>query len=185
MRCNGMARLCTVDGCEKTHMARGLCGSHYNKARRTEWQPLPERVMARVNRNRADGCWAWTGLIDQTGYGRYLDRSAHRMVYEILVGPIPDGLHLDHICYNRSCVNPEHLRPVTNKQNIEHRSKSLQTNNTSGFHGVSWHKGNGSFLAKVSHHGVSYHVRLRRTGSPHPRPATGAPRARHAYAGRG
>lgn len=43
---------------------------------------------------------------------------AHRLVYELLVGPIPDGLQLDHLCRNRGCVRPDHLEPVTRRTNI-------------------------------------------------------------------
>src|SRR5690242_13805090 len=66
------------------------------------------------------GCWLWVGSMFQTGgYGRYGNKSrlAHRVVYELLVGPIPDGLTLDHLCRVRSCVNPKHLEPVTLKVN--------------------------------------------------------------------
>lgn len=62
------------------------------------------------------GCWEWTGSISH-GYGcfRYHNRAqrAHRVAYMLLVGPIPEGLALDHLCCNRKCVNPEHLEPVT------------------------------------------------------------------------
>lgn len=67
------------------------------------------------------GCWVWTGVCIN-GYGQFWDgqkgRKAHRWAYEHFVGPIPDGLHLDHKCRVRPCVNPDHLRPVTNKENI-------------------------------------------------------------------
>lgn len=70
-------------------------------------------------------CWTWQGHLDQGGYGRLtmdgghraLKRRAHRCMYELLVGPIPDGLQLDHLCSNPSCVNPTHLEPVTNREN--------------------------------------------------------------------
>lgn len=66
-------------------------------------------------------CWVWRGLLDEAGYGRFKFAwtflPAHRFSYETRVGPIPDGLHLDHLCRNRRCVRPEHLEPVTEKEN--------------------------------------------------------------------
>ena len=69
------------------------------------------------------GCWLWSKALTDDGYGRleYCKRKwlAHRFVYELLVGPIPDGLELDHRCRNRACVNPAHLDPVTKRVNWE------------------------------------------------------------------
>lgn len=67
-------------------------------------------------------CWEWTGTLDVEGYGRVTIHGrqwrAHRAVYEALVGPIPKGLTIDHLCRNRSCVNPDHLEPVTSNENM-------------------------------------------------------------------
>jgi hypothetical protein len=72
-------------------------------------------------------CWEWTAAKLPYGYGFfwYIDRMvrAHRWAYEDLVGPIPNGLTLDHLCRNPPCVNPDHLEPVTAEENIS-RSKS-------------------------------------------------------------
>lgn len=66
-------------------------------------------------------CWLWKGSPRPNGYCAiwYKQRSrlAHRLVYEILVGPIPEGLTIDHLCGNKRCVNPDHLEPVTQKEN--------------------------------------------------------------------
>lgn len=66
-------------------------------------------------------CWIWTGAHSANGYGRIWDGTrvvaAHRLVYENLVGPIPDGLEMDHLCRVPACVNPDHLEPVTAKEN--------------------------------------------------------------------
>lgn len=68
-----------------------------------------------------DGCWLWLGSIDRDGYGnaktRY-GRAAHRLTYQAYVGDIPEGMQLDHLCRQRSCVNPYHLEPVTQQENI-------------------------------------------------------------------
>lgn len=71
-----------------------------------------------------NGCWQWTGnKHPDNGYARiwfdrHDDRLAHRVAYEWAKGPIPEGLVLDHLCRNRSCVNPSHLEPVTSVENV-------------------------------------------------------------------
>ena len=76
-----------------------------------------------IQREPSTGCWLWLGALRE-GYGLYSTRrpkstrNAHRVVYELLVGPIPSGLQLDHKCRVRRCVNPEHLEPVTPRENV-------------------------------------------------------------------
>lgn len=75
---------------------------------------------------KSNDCWQWTGAVgagDQTGgYGQFRDAGktvyAHRFSYGMFGGEIPDGLHLDHLCRNRLCVNPLHLEPVTCRENL-------------------------------------------------------------------
>lgn len=66
-------------------------------------------------------CWEWTAAKLKSGYGVLgvggRTACAHRIAYEISIGPIPDGLEIDHLCSNRSCVNPWHLEPVTHQEN--------------------------------------------------------------------
>lgn len=80
-----------------------------------------ERLMRKVK--QADTCWVWQGSVNKvTGYGgvtvNYRYKGAHRAVYEGLVGAVPKGYELDHLCRNRLCVNPLHLEPVTRKENV-------------------------------------------------------------------
>lgn len=76
-----------------------------------------DKVMPEPN----SGCWLWMGALYFNGYGAFgvnrKTRRAHRIAYEALRGPIPAGLHLDHKCRVRSCVNPDHLEPVTQAEN--------------------------------------------------------------------
>lgn len=87
--------------------------------------PRSRRYWAKVSKEGDGECWRWTGAIQGAGYGVYWVgkkcKLAHRLAYTALVGPIPAGLVLDHLCRNRWCVNPAHLEPVTDRVNI-HRS---------------------------------------------------------------
>lgn len=86
-----------------------------------------ERFFARVD--VSGDCWEWLRGKDKDGYGKYRRHNkhhrAHRYVWELLVGPIPAGLVIDHLCKNTSCVNPDHLEPVTWAENL-HRGESIQ-----------------------------------------------------------
>ena len=81
---------------------------------------IKRRLMNKIK--RTDDCWNWTGALIK-GYGKFsVDnkaKEAHRVSYEIFVGEIPKGMVLDHLCRNPSCVNPEHLEPVTHAENVK------------------------------------------------------------------
>lgn len=80
------------------------------------------RFWVKVHRGAPEECWPWLASGNGKGYGQFYLHGksvlAHRFAYELVVGPIPVGLHLDHLCRMRRCVNPAHLEPVTNRENI-------------------------------------------------------------------
>lgn len=124
---------CAIAGCTGEAHCRGWCKKHYTRWRRhgdpttviSHGRPLTDpaaRFWAKVDRTTGDACWPWTARLDRDGYGTLkmpTGRSirAHRFAYELLVGPIPEGLVIDHLCRNRRCVNPAHLEPVTAEEN--------------------------------------------------------------------
>jgi hypothetical protein len=75
----------------------------------------------------ASGCWLWQGYLNADGYGSLGHRAAHRLYYERHVGAIPPGLTLDHTCGVRSCVNPDHLEPVTQGENVRRGNRAKLT----------------------------------------------------------
>lgn len=141
-----------------------------------------ERFLSKVRVNEA-GCWIWTGQCDHRGYGRFaLGRRhliAHRYGYEAMVGPIPDGLEIDHLCRARACVNPDHLEPVTHRENLRRGTSPIaaQMNRDRCIHGHAFDR-----LAPDGRRKCTTCERLRAArrrasakslpvGTPHPSPA--------------
>ena len=87
---------------------------------------LEERFYTKVDAPDEDACHLWTAALNNMGYGVFCvktsvpkqNRLAHRVAYELAVGPIPDGQVLDHLCRTPRCVNPKHLEPVVQGENV-------------------------------------------------------------------
>jgi hypothetical protein len=133
--CGGLAPVARRTDVRRGHRAgepvRYLKGHNRRGVSSRPWAILPprrepasldDRLWPSVA-ERPTGCWEWTGMVNFGGYG-YVQladgtrRVAHRIVYELVVGLVPSGRQLDHLCRNRCCVNPAHLEPVTARENV-------------------------------------------------------------------
>lgn len=76
------------------------------------------RFWSKVEKLSPTACWPWLGYCNPGGYGRFERAQAHRVAWELLRARIPDGLVIDHVCRNRSCVNPAHMEIVSNRENV-------------------------------------------------------------------
>lgn len=117
-------KLCTIAECNAAYLCKGLCRKHYSRVRRsgtTEIIPMDPMSQFLRNTHKTETCWLWTGYVTPENRGvinfKEGKKFAYRLGYELLVGPIPEGLTLDHLCVNPRCVNPDHLEPVTGGEN--------------------------------------------------------------------
>lgn len=134
---NGHEPICRACQAEYTRQYRARLKERQARGEATgpsERAGVHDRLMSNVRVN-ATGCWKWTGFVNKQGYGRTYFRGnrstpTHQAFYMLLVGPIPEGKILDHVCHthdmtcsggptclHRRCVNPAHLEPVTNQEN--------------------------------------------------------------------
>lgn len=154
---------CPVEGCGKPAVKREWCNTHYEQRRRSgelpdvrvvlEW---PENLLQRME-PQPNGCVHYTGSILTQGYGQISVHGkmmrAHRSAYEHFVGPIPDGMTIDHECHNRDetcaggptclhrrCVNPDHLAPKPSGENILASRNTRASRNAAKTHCVHGHE---------------------------------------------
>ena len=156
-----MTRGCDYAGCDRPHRARGYCSTHYSRLARKGTVDYPDTVPERFAAKtvRAGECWLWIGSTPN-GYGKFRNEigkvvAAHRWAYEHYVGPIPEGMEVDHTCWVTNCVNPDHLRPVTAKQNQENL-RGANRNSKTSYRGVSRERYNWS--VRVTHNGVEHRL---------------------------
>lgn len=126
---------CNVEDCTRDAKARGWCMRHWKRwkatgdpmgtkpvgGNRIVYAPFEERFWSKVH--KTETCWIWTGALTGAGYGNLKADGrwwcAHHISYILSVGPVPEGLELDHLCFNPPCVNPDHLEPVTHLVNVQ------------------------------------------------------------------
>ena len=155
-----MAGECKHPTCDRPiGKALGYCNAHYARHRKGKPMDPPilkhgasdeERFWEKVN--KTDSCWLWTGA-KQNGYG--IARAdgkaqlAHRVSFAWSKGMIPEGTQLDHMCHNRSCVNPDHVRFADWETNGQNRARANKNSKT-GIRGVYWNKGRNGWFAAIT-----------------------------------
>jgi hypothetical protein len=155
-----MNEFCSYGDCGRLRgKALGLCDAHYARQRLGRAMEPPirnsratdsERFWSKVD--KSGECWLWRAGT-MRGYGIFRidsgNRVAHRVSYVWENGPIPDGAEVDHMCFNRSCVRPSHLRLLDHQKNGQNRS-SANTNSKTGVRGVYWNGPRKGYMAAAS-----------------------------------
>lgn len=163
-----MMGTCKHPGCDGPKgKALGYCNAHYirhsrgrdmdppvRKSRATDAERFWEKV------NKTAGCWEWSAA-RTTGYGVFRidgrNTLAHRVSFAWANGPIPDGAEVDHMCFNRACVNPEHLRLLSHAENGQNRA-SANVNSKTGVRGVYWVGDRNGWIARASIGDVTHEI---------------------------
>lgn len=158
------AQMCSFADCKRPRKARRLCPRHYMQWRRRNPEAeLIEPVrgnpaLALATRVQAMGdCLIWQGALNHGGYGQIRvdgrTRQAHRYAFEKANGPIPDGMEVDHTCWNRACVRLDHLRLATRANNAANMRDARKDSATG--------------VRNVSRYRRGYRVRVQRNGVCH------------------
>lgn len=158
--------MCTIAGCEKKASARTWCHMHYKRWQKNGDPTSPgnrelflDPADAFAARTVRDGdCLTWTGSKDPKGYGRMSVKGklvgVHRYAWERANGTIPDGMQIDHKCWNRACANVDHLRLATNQENRSSLSGAIGGRTLP--RGV--HMQGRRYIAKVAKAGIPYYL---------------------------
>ena len=160
-------KTCNIDGCEKRHYARGWCVMHYRRWERhgdplgAAYQGPEAAFLAKTEPLVGDpGCVIWTGYTSGDGYGRLRVNGrmvkAHRYAWEREHGPIPGGAVLDHTCWERSCVNVDHLRICSQAENTRNRKGAMPGRVHDLPRGVT-RSGRG-YAARVKYNGTTHYL---------------------------
>lgn len=126
--------ICSFDPCERPSKSLGLCAAHWQQQYdgrglqpiqrwSNDMGSLKESIEERLDKTDGEsGCWVWSGMVNQDGYGLVKIRGKRVMVHRAYLQEtgvsIPEGLTVDHLCRNRACANPDHLELVTNLENV-------------------------------------------------------------------
>lgn len=131
-------RICSSPECQTKHYAKGYCYKHWSRLHRHgttdlavsgvgHWMSLRDRLLSQSIPEPNTGCWLWLGKLDRKGYAKVWrdgkEVVASRASYETFNGPLPDGANALHACDNPPCINPAHLFPGSNMDNIADRMR--------------------------------------------------------------
>lgn len=159
---------CAVGGCARSRNGgKGYCKMHYARLKRTGsvGGPAPKKCRESLEEiflsstRKSGECIEWTGAASSGGYGiasaKGMRVPAHRYSWERDNGAVPDGMVIDHMCWNRLCVNTDHLRIVTQGQNLQNRAGPMP-GSKSGVRNVSWASREKRWVAKIKVNGKHY-----------------------------